>query len=98
MLTSRDEAFGLAVLEAMRAGLPVIAAWVGGMADLVDHEGTGLLIAADPDALAAALRRLAATPEVLRAWGERGRERFVTHYTVETMLEGYVRTRESLRA
>lgn len=56
---SRHETFGLAAAEAMAAGLPVVASDVGGLAELVDHGRTGLLVPpGDATALADAIDRL----------------------------------------
>ncbi len=53
LLPSRGEAFGLAALEAMACGVPVIATRLGGIPELIDHEVTGFLFAAgDVDAAA----------------------------------------------
>ena len=41
---SRSESFGLILLEAMREAKPVIAGDVGGMREVVEHEGNGLLV------------------------------------------------------
>src|SRR5262249_53325237 len=58
VLPSRSEAFPNAVLEAMGAGLPVVATAVGGIREIVSHERTGLLVPADaPRALADAVTR-----------------------------------------
>lgn len=58
-----QEACPTVVLEAMRAGRPVIASALGGTLDLVGHDTTGLLIPpGDPAALVAALRRLTDEP------------------------------------
>src|SRR5581483_9528664 len=58
---SRWEAAPYAALEAMQAGLPLVAAAVDGLRDLVQHERNGLLVPPeDPAALARALDRLAA--------------------------------------
>ncbi len=49
------ESFAIPPVEAMAAGLPVVASRVGGMQETIVHEQTGLLVAReDPDALASA--------------------------------------------
>ena len=59
VLPSEAEGFGLVLIEAMAAGVPVIGTDVDGIRDVVAHERTGLLApVADPPALAAAIRRL----------------------------------------
>jgi len=59
VIPSRREGQGLTALEAMAAGVPLIASRVGGLADmLVDSETALLVPPSDPDALAAALSRL----------------------------------------
>jgi len=73
---SRREAFGLAVLEAMHAGLPVVASDIGGLPELVANDATGRLVPADdPDALATALAQLLRDPSLRRDWGQAGRHR-----------------------
>lgn len=53
------ESFGIVLVEAMAAGLPVIASDLPGYSEVVRHEREGLLVpAADPDALAAAAARV----------------------------------------
>jgi glycosyltransferase involved in cell wall biosynthesis len=64
------EPFGQVVVEAMAAARAVVATSVGGPAEVVDHESTGLLYpAGDVDALAAHLRRLDAEPELRERLG-----------------------------
>lgn len=59
VLPSRDEAFSLVLIEAMAAGLPVVATRVGGPAEIVKEDVTGLLVPPrDPHALAKAVNRL----------------------------------------
>jgi glycosyltransferase involved in cell wall biosynthesis len=64
VLPSLNEGMGRALIEAMAAGLPVIASRVGGIPAVISHERTGLLVPpGDADALAEALRRLLDRPE-----------------------------------
>jgi glycosyltransferase involved in cell wall biosynthesis len=63
---SRREPFANVILEALAAGLPVVASDVGGNPELVHHEKHGLLFPTEDDqALAATLRRLVDTPALL---------------------------------
>jgi glycosyltransferase involved in cell wall biosynthesis len=76
VLPSLGECFGIASVEAMAAGLPVVATRVGGTADIVQHAETGLLINANaPRDLADALQHLLDDPDERRAMGARGRAR-----------------------
>jgi glycosyltransferase involved in cell wall biosynthesis len=64
VLPSLNEGMGRALVEAMVAGLPVIASHVGGIPSVISHEQTGLLVPpGDAGALAEALRRLLDRPE-----------------------------------
>ena len=75
-LPSWFEAMPLSILEAMAAGLPVVATNVGDIPRLVEDGVTGLLVPPnDPAALAQALRELAVDPERRRQMGKAGRRR-----------------------
>lgn len=87
VLTTRWESLPLAVLEAMRAGLPVVATAVGGMAEAVDDGRTGLLVPPGDDvALVAALRRVLDDPVLRAGMGLAGRRRYLGHFTHARML------------
>lgn len=87
VLPSRSEGFSNAIVEAMMAGLPVVATAVGGNAEAVVEGETGLLVPpGNPEALAAALLQLLADPERARRMGEAGRERAVRLFSSEGML------------
>jgi glycosyltransferase involved in cell wall biosynthesis/peptidoglycan/xylan/chitin deacetylase (PgdA/CDA1 family) len=71
----KREGIPVALMEAMSAGLPVVATKTGGVPELVDDDCNGLLVApADPEALANALERLAADPALRERLGSAGRE------------------------
>lgn len=87
VLPSLYEGFGIAILEAMAAGRPVVATAVGGIPEVVVHGETGLLVPpGDPVSLADALRELLAHPERARVLGARGRERAREKFRIESIV------------
>jgi glycosyltransferase involved in cell wall biosynthesis len=81
------EGFGLVLLEAMAAGRPVVASRVATIPEVVADGETGVLVpAGDPLALAEALARLADQPTLARQYGEAGRERLRTRFSIEKMV------------
>jgi glycosyltransferase involved in cell wall biosynthesis len=70
--TGVQESFGLSVIEAAAAGLPVVAVAEGGPCDTVQEGRTGLLVPSTPDAVAAGLARLATHPAAAAAMGWAG--------------------------
>ncbi|MBI2132360.1 MAG: glycosyltransferase family 4 protein, partial [Candidatus Tectomicrobia bacterium] len=84
---SRNEGMGRAAVEAMAAGLAVVAARTGGLPEVVREGETGLLVPpGDAAALSAAIDRLLARPEERRAMGEAGRG-LAQAYSAERMCE-----------
>lgn len=89
VLPSRSEGFSNAIIEAMAAGLPVVATDVGGNAEAVEEGVTGYVVAAeDPVALSAAILRLVEDPALARLMGAAGREAVGKRFTTEAMLNG----------
>jgi glycosyltransferase involved in cell wall biosynthesis len=95
-LSSRREALGLSIIEAMAASLPVVAARVGGVPEVVADGETGCLVPAnDAQALAAAMARLQ-DAALGRQWGLAGRERFLAHFTDRGMARAILDLYERL--
>ncbi len=81
---ARVEGFGYAVAEAMMAGLPVVAARVSSLPEIVDDGVTGLLVSPDDDAaLARAIDLYARDPERRARDGAAGRRKAITHFELE---------------
>jgi glycosyltransferase involved in cell wall biosynthesis len=90
---ARWEGFGLALLEAMLASLPVVATEVSSIPEIVVDGETGLLVRPDdPSALAAALNRVLADPA---GYGERGRARARAEFSVARMTDRTLAVYES---
>ena len=86
VMPSLFEGLGVAALEAMAAGKPVIASRVGGLAESVVDGVTGLLVAPGDDAqLADAIEKLHLEPARAVALGRHGRERAQRHFSLEQM-------------
>jgi glycosyltransferase involved in cell wall biosynthesis len=83
-LPSWWEAMPMSVLEAMAAGLPVVASDVGDVARLVDDGETGYLVSPQsPVELASALRKLILDPQRAAEMGAAGRRRVEQHFSAE---------------
>lgn len=83
VLSSRAEGLPAAILEAMAAGLPVVATAVGGVPELVQDGVTGRLVPPNnPPALAGALAPLLANAALRQQWGRAGRQRIQTHFAI----------------
>jgi glycosyltransferase involved in cell wall biosynthesis len=90
VLPSRLEGLGVAALEAMARSRPVVASAVGGLAETVIPEATGLLVPPDDSAaLGAALARVLADRELARRLGAAGAARVAEHFLADRMVAAY---------
>lgn len=88
ILTSNYEGFPISILEAMRAGLPVVASDVGGVSEAVVDGETGFLIPrGDVQTLRERLAQLIADPQLRLRMGRAGRARYESCFTLKQMLE-----------
>ena len=87
-LISNWEGFPRSILEAMRAGLPVVASDVGGVSESVEEGRTGWLVPrGDERILADRLRKIVDSPGERAALGQQGRHRFVEEFEFRRMAE-----------
>lgn len=90
VLPSRSEAFPNGAIEAMAAGLPVVACAVGGLLDLIQDGTTGILVPpGDSGALATALRALIEDPTRAHAIGAAARRFVQQHYSFDRMVASF---------
>jgi glycosyltransferase involved in cell wall biosynthesis len=85
---ARAEAFGTVLLEAMASGLPCVTTELGTGTSWVVQDGlTGLVVPPnDPAALAVAIGRILADPNLARQMGQAGRERVEREFTESVMV------------
>lgn len=88
VLPSRDDSFGIVLLEAWLHGKPVIGARAGGIPDVIDEGYTGLLVPyGDVSAMAQAISRLLDHPEEADQMGSRGRDVTLQRWTWDAVYK-----------
>ena len=90
VLSSTREGLSIALLEAMALGRAVVITAVGGGVEVVENGVTGLLVPpADPEALAEALERILADPELGARLGRAAEKRIRSRYDIRAMIDSY---------
>jgi sugar transferase (PEP-CTERM/EpsH1 system associated) len=89
VLSSLSEGISLALLDAMAAGVPVVATRVGGNVEIIEPESGVLVPPRSPRELADAMLALIADPARRRALGAGGRERVEAEFSLKQMVGNY---------
>jgi glycosyltransferase involved in cell wall biosynthesis len=98
VLSTHYEGLPISILEAMRAGLPVIATSVSGIPEEIDDGISGLLTQPrDPKSIAAALRKLIENPDLRRAMGLAARRKYLQEFTAVRMYKEIIQIYDKAR-
>ncbi len=90
VISSFYEGISIAILEAMRIAMPVIATDVGGISETVCHEKTGLVVKSDDvEAYARAIIKMASSHEYRCKLGQAGKKHFKQNFHEEVVLNQY---------
>lgn len=85
---SLDEGLGISIIEAMAHKKPVIATYIGGIPEVVEHEVTGLLVPPrSPKDIADAFYEMYYDKEKMKAMGEKGYEKVRVCFTLQSMVD-----------
>jgi glycosyltransferase involved in cell wall biosynthesis len=89
--SSVEEGFGIAIIEAMAVGLPVVATNVGGIPEIITNGENGILVPPEnPHALAEAIIDLIEHTEQRKILAEKGRQHVTANFTDEIMVKKYM--------
>ncbi len=91
VLPSRGEGMGIALLEALYAGLPSVVTRVSGFVDIIQDGVNGCLVEPeDPAALAAELSKVMRDEDLRKALGTAGRKTVIEHFTIDLAANRYL--------
>jgi len=91
VISSLSEGLPIILLEAMRAGIPVISTQVGGIPDVIEHGRSGMLVnPGDAAGLAESIKLMAGNPEMRGALGNKAATQFRENYTSDRMAVDYL--------
>lgn len=85
VLLSDHEGLPMSILEAMRAGMAILASRLPGIGELIEHEQNGLLVDNDPNAITQQLQRLLQDPQLRQHLGQNARERYNAQFKPQAM-------------
>lgn len=98
VLSSRTEGTPIVLLEAMAAGVPIVAARVGGVPDVLDTESAVLVPPDDPAALATAIRQVLTDPGLAQRLATRAAYRVARDFAVPGWIEQHAAFYQDIRA
>jgi glycosyltransferase involved in cell wall biosynthesis len=99
VLPSVAEAFGLALVESLYLGTPVVSTTAGGIPEIVDHAKDGILVPpGDPNALEDALAALLTDTDRWQRLKGAGMARVAARFGFDTMVRAYERVYEDVLA
>ncbi len=89
VLSSRSEGLPIAILEAMAAKAPIVAARVGGVSEAVSEEEAALVPPEDPSALARAMEETLSAPDLALPRADRALDRLHSEYSLDVFVDRY---------
>ncbi len=96
VLTSHHENFGIAVVEAMANGLPVIVSNCVNISKEIESSQAGLVTSVEPHHIATALDKLLESDQLRKEMGRCGRELVTTHYSWESVVKSLTAAYENI--
>ena len=90
LLTSDSEGMPLTLIEGQMAGVPAIATDVGSVSEIVEHEATGLVTSTQIGQMISSLGRLMDDSMLRSTMSENARERALSSFSIETMVDSHI--------
>jgi|GEM_PF-2393098 len=89
LLPSRNEGLPIAIIEALRAGVPVVSTNVGGIPEIIDNNVNGIIIEPTADMVKEAIIKLVKDKQNIMSLGKNARMTYENKYTIGCMITGY---------
>lgn len=91
ILFSKDEGLPISIVEAMRCGLPIISTKIAGIPEMIEDGLSGFLVDVDVNQLKSLFTFMATERPDFEQMGKRSREIYEEKFSLEAMIDGYVR-------